>query len=62
MEKNMNSMAQEMDQMRTDLAKFEVIPWGTGMLLGPIYSTSLPVPYFFGSEILLEIVASSLFV
>ncbi|KAK3119096.1 hypothetical protein QOZ80_9BG0713740 [Eleusine coracana subsp. coracana] len=30
MEKNMNSMAQEIDQMRTELAKFEVRPWGTG--------------------------------
>jgi hypothetical protein len=59
MEKNMNSMAQEIDQMQTELAKFEVRPWGTGILLEPMYSTAL---LFLGSEILLEIVASHLFV
>jgi dsDNA-specific endonuclease/ATPase MutS2 len=34
MEKNMNSMAQEIDQMQTELAKFEVRPWGTGGTYG----------------------------
>ncbi|TVU51317.1 hypothetical protein EJB05_02733, partial [Eragrostis curvula] len=34
MEKNMNSMAQEIDQMRTELAKFDVRPWGTGGTYG----------------------------
>jgi len=36
MEKNLLSMAQEIEQMRGELAKFEVRPWGTGMLLGLI--------------------------
>jgi hypothetical protein len=36
MEKNMLSMAQEIEQMRGGLAQFEVRPWGTGMLLGLI--------------------------
>ena len=36
MEKNMLSMAQEIEQMRGELAKFEVRPWGAGMLLGLI--------------------------
>ncbi|CAL5097942.1 unnamed protein product [Urochloa decumbens] len=38
MEKNMISMAQEIEQMRAELAKFEVRPWGTvgtyGMQMG----------------------------
>ncbi|CAL4911249.1 unnamed protein product [Urochloa decumbens] len=34
MEKNMISMAQEVEQMRAELAKFEVRPWGTGGTYG----------------------------
>ncbi|TKW07141.1 hypothetical protein SEVIR_7G288100v4 [Setaria viridis] len=34
MEKNMISMAQEIEQMRAELAKFEVRPWGTGGAYG----------------------------
>jgi hypothetical protein len=33
MEKNMISMAHEIEQMRAELAKFEVRPWGTGTAL-----------------------------
>ena len=31
MEKNMDSMAQEIGQMQAELAKFEARPWGAGM-------------------------------
>lgn len=34
MEKSMISMAQEIQQMRAELANFDGRPWGTGMLLG----------------------------
>ncbi|CAN6339922.1 unnamed protein product [Urochloa humidicola] len=34
MEKNMISMAKEIEQMRAELAKFEVRPWGTGGTYG----------------------------
>ncbi|CAL4905061.1 unnamed protein product [Urochloa decumbens] len=34
MEKNMISMAQEIEQMRAELAKFEVRPWGAGGAYG----------------------------
>ncbi|CAN6361881.1 unnamed protein product [Urochloa humidicola] len=34
MEKNMVSMAQEIEQMRAELAKFEVRPWGAGGTYG----------------------------
>lgn len=43
MEKNMISMAQEIEQMRAELAKFEVRPWGTGTALGLIYLTVLQI-------------------
>jgi hypothetical protein len=36
MEKNMLSMAQEIEQMRGELANFEVRPRGPGMMLGLI--------------------------
>jgi len=36
MEKNLLSMAQEIEQMRGELLKFEVRPWVTGMMLGLI--------------------------
>jgi hypothetical protein len=39
MEKNLLSMAQEIEQMRGELAKFEVRPWVTGMMLGLLDKT-----------------------
>ncbi|EES16812.1 protein FLX-like 3 [Sorghum bicolor] len=49
MEKNMLSMAQETEQMRGELAKFEVRPWGTGgtygMLMGSPDVTFTKNPY-----------------
>lgn len=41
MEKNMISMAHETEQMRAELAKYEVRPWGTGKTQGLIYLTVL---------------------
>jgi len=43
MEKNMISMAQEIEQMRAELAKCEVRPWGTGTTMGLIYLTVLQI-------------------
>ncbi|KAG2623407.1 hypothetical protein PVAP13_3KG059600 [Panicum virgatum] len=43
MEKNMISMAQEIEQMRAELAKSEVRPWGTGTTMGLIYFTVLQI-------------------
>lgn len=44
MEKNMISMAHETEQMRAELAKYEVRPWGAGTTQGLIYFT---VSHFF---------------
>ena len=39
----MISMAQEIEQMRAELAKSEVRPWGTGTTMGLIYFTVLQI-------------------